>query len=237
MPVFGPWSGTLDDDGETLKLLRPGTPELDGTVDYYRVDHVTCRTNAEFSAADDPACGALAIVMSVFITVNEANRPPSWVPQTDVWFPAGLVCAIPLSASDPDLPAQALSFQAAGLPTGFHLETSPLRIAGVGVAAGTYPIEVTVSDGQTPPLQDRLQFAIHLTEPFALGTWMESEPIWLNFPAIAGETYRVEWCDDLAVADWRILQAPAVAQTNVITVFDPAPGQSLNRFYRVHWMR
>ena len=34
-----------------------------------------------------------------------------------------------------------------------------------------------------------------------------------------------------------ILQAAAVAQTNVITVFDPAPNQNLNRFYRVRWMR
>ena len=26
VPVLGPWSGTLDHDGETLKLLRPARP-------------------------------------------------------------------------------------------------------------------------------------------------------------------------------------------------------------------
>src|SRR6185295_15414774 len=39
VPVLGPWSGMLDNDGETLKLLQPGDPEPDGTVPYYRVDH------------------------------------------------------------------------------------------------------------------------------------------------------------------------------------------------------
>lgn len=348
VPVFGPWSGTLNDDGETLKLLRPGMPELDGTVPYYRVDHVTYRTNgawsqarasgsleripiqaygndpaswragptngspgffasnrppvvhvvgelavsertpmtltvsvadpdapwqgsalwptrlppgsrfdetsgvfswtpgetqgpgnyqAEFVATDDAACGALTTVTPLVITVKKANQPPAWAPQSDVWFPAGLSCVISLTASDPDLPMEALSFQASGLPTGFRLDTSPLRIVGIGVAAGDYPIDVTVSDGQTPPLQATLRFAIHLTEPFALETWMESGAIWLKFPAIRGETYRVEWCNDLAVSDWRTLQAATVAQTNIISVLDSAPSQSLSRFYRVLWVR
>ena len=108
---------------------------------------------------------------------------------------------------------------------------------GIGVATGDYPIDVTVSDGQTPPLQATLRFAIHLTEPFALETWMESGAIWLKFPAIRGETYRVEWCNDLAVSDWRTLQAATVAQTNIISVLDSAPSQSLSRFYRVLWVR
>ena len=43
MPVFGPWPGTLDTNGETLKLLRPGGPRTN-EVPYYRVDHVTFRT-------------------------------------------------------------------------------------------------------------------------------------------------------------------------------------------------
>jgi hypothetical protein len=66
---------------------------------------------------------------------------------------------------------------------------------------------------------------------------VDSGALWLNFPAIPGETYRLEWCDDLGVADWRSLQAPIVAQTDLITVIDPAFSQSMNRFYRVRWMK
>ncbi|MFT5123441.1 MAG: hypothetical protein ACI97B_002074 [Verrucomicrobiales bacterium] len=39
--VLGPWTGSLDNVGETLRLRRPGTPELDGFVPRIRVDHVT----------------------------------------------------------------------------------------------------------------------------------------------------------------------------------------------------
>ena len=42
--VLGPWSGALAPDGETLRLLYPGSPEAGGAVPYYRADHVTYRT-------------------------------------------------------------------------------------------------------------------------------------------------------------------------------------------------
>jgi len=37
--------GSLDDDGDTIKLLAPGTPETNGMVPHYGMDHVTYRTN------------------------------------------------------------------------------------------------------------------------------------------------------------------------------------------------
>jgi hypothetical protein len=39
-PVYGPWSGALDNDGESVRLQRPGDPEPDGFVPQYRVDRV-----------------------------------------------------------------------------------------------------------------------------------------------------------------------------------------------------
>ena len=62
----------LDDDGETLKLLRPGNPELDGTVPYYRVDHVSYRTNAPWS---QPAIGASLERMPL---QSFGNDPANW---------------------------------------------------------------------------------------------------------------------------------------------------------------
>ena len=50
VPVFGPWSGALDGNGETLKLLRPGPPQTNG-VPLYRVDHVSYRTRAPWPPA------------------------------------------------------------------------------------------------------------------------------------------------------------------------------------------
>ena len=40
VPIFGPYDGSLDNDGESLKLYRPGEPEPDETVPWIRVDRV-----------------------------------------------------------------------------------------------------------------------------------------------------------------------------------------------------
>lgn len=60
VPVFGPWAGSLDPDGETLKLMRPGVPQTNG-LPMYRVDHLTYRvrvpwppTNAGLSLQKSP---------------------------------------------------------------------------------------------------------------------------------------------------------------------------------------
>ncbi len=38
--VPGPWEGSLNNAGESIKLRRPGDPEPDSFVPYYRVDRV-----------------------------------------------------------------------------------------------------------------------------------------------------------------------------------------------------
>jgi hypothetical protein len=348
VPVLGPWGGVLDDDGETLKLLKPGTPELDGAVPYYRVDHVTYRTNApwpqtlagaalervpvegygndpadwrvtasggtpgvaatnrppslriegslhfseqstssvtvavadldapwqpvtlwatrlpsgssfdeatgvltwaptesqgpgtylaEFAASDNAGCSPLSASLAVNLDAEEVNLPPTWAPQPDVVFPAGVPLAIPLVASDPDLPAQPLSFQTAGLPAGFHLQTSPLQIVGTGSAAGNSTVTVTVSDGQTPSLQATLQFALQLTPAFALTAQPQPGAMRLSFPALVGQSYRVEFTGSLAEADWQLLQQINNSPTNALTVLDPGAVGQTQRFYRVRWLR
>ena len=40
VPIFGPYTGSLNNAGEEISLVRPGEPELDGTVPYYVADRV-----------------------------------------------------------------------------------------------------------------------------------------------------------------------------------------------------
>jgi hypothetical protein len=48
VPIFGPYTGALDNKGETLELSKPGTPEPPplSVVPYYRVDRVTYNDGA-----------------------------------------------------------------------------------------------------------------------------------------------------------------------------------------------
>ncbi|MEM7393150.1 MAG: lamin tail domain-containing protein, partial [Verrucomicrobiota bacterium] len=71
--VFGPWAGGLDPDGEQLRLLRPGNPEPDGFVPYYRVDLVSYRTNAFW-----PTANTGGISLERFPAVSYGNDPINW---------------------------------------------------------------------------------------------------------------------------------------------------------------
>lgn len=348
VPVFGPWSGRLDEDGETIRLLRPGEPKLDGSVPYYRVDHVTYRTDgawalpaaggcleripvqafgndpaswragpargtpgvpaanrpptvsvvgetevdeltplnlailaadpdapwqtatvritrlppgssfdeetgalnwtpleaqgpglleAEVVVADDAACDAQSARETVSITVKEVNQPPSWTPHANIVHPAGSDLVIPLTVTDPDLPVQTLQVQATGLPSGLDLLTHPLRVAGKGQMPGIYEVELTAADNQSPPLQTSLRFTLRLTEPFSLSATREPTGVRLSFATIAGQTYEVEWTEDLGQGRWVRLAGPMSAPGEQLTLVDTVLATSPARYYRVRWVR
>ncbi|MBM3882861.1 MAG: hypothetical protein FJ387_24580 [Verrucomicrobia bacterium] len=159
VPVFGPWSGALDDDGETLKLLQPGTPELNGTVPYYRVDRVGYRTQAPW-----PAIAAGASLERVPLEAY-GNDPAHW------------------------------------------------RAGPVGGTPGV----------ATPSL--RIAAAYRAGE------------LRLSFPVLPGQTYQVEYCADLGLANWRLLREVIAVEAGTVTVTDPEPSASPSRFYRVRWLR
>ncbi len=72
--VFGPWLGGLDKNGESLTLSRPGAPELDGFVPYYRADHVNYDDMAPWPSAPDGEGPSLVRKgMNLF-----GNDPTSW---------------------------------------------------------------------------------------------------------------------------------------------------------------
>ncbi|HEY7705107.1 MAG TPA: putative Ig domain-containing protein, partial [Acidimicrobiia bacterium] len=86
---------------------------------------------------------------SLALTVAEANQPPSLSAITDQAAAEGDQVDFTLGASDPDLPANGLSFSAVGLPSGLSLDPETGEIGGTldYTTAGTYTIDVTVSDG------------------------------------------------------------------------------------------
>jgi hypothetical protein len=52
--IFGPWSGTLDNAGERIELLRPSIPSGDGTVPYVLVEKVNYDTQAPWPTGLTP---------------------------------------------------------------------------------------------------------------------------------------------------------------------------------------
>ena len=76
-----------------------------------------------------------------------------------------------------------------------------------------------------------------VTQPLSVTAQYSGGELHLSFPALPGEIYQVEYCPDLALADWQLFREIAMTQTNVVVVSDFVPGESAARFYRVRWMR
>ena len=69
--VFGPFTGNLDNSGETVALGQPSAPELDGTFVYYTVDTVKYGV-----AAPWPVVGGVPIAKTC--TTAYSNDPANW---------------------------------------------------------------------------------------------------------------------------------------------------------------
>lgn len=255
VPVLGPWSGALDDDGETLQLLRPGTSEPNGTVPWLRVDQVSYRTNAPWPATlagrsferapvegfgNDPATWRAGPLHGTPGAIA-ANRPPVITVIGAPVIPQFYPLALTVAAADVDAPWQTTTLVATHLPPGGVFDPAVGRFAWTPSAAqapGEFTARFVAADNAVcGGAQTELLLPVRVTAPLALAAQVLTAEVRLTFPVLGGETYRVEYCTDLTLADWRLLEevAPLVAQS--VTVADvPAP-QSAARFYRVRWLR
>jgi hypothetical protein len=349
VPVYGPWTGALNNAGESLRLRRPGDPETNGVVPYYRVDRVRYEPlspwptaadgggaslervtlegygndpanwqasatggtpgvftgnrqpnlsadgnttvtegesvfisvggsdldepwqsvtltaqnlpagsvfdseTGEFSWSTTEANGpgvyamkfiatdngliSLSRTQTVSITVLESNRPPTLQFIGNLTYPAFSLLTLDLVASDPDLPTQSLTYSAVGLPTGLSINPNTGRISGSAQTQGVYPVSVSVSDNQSPPLGANRNFTLTISEPFRVVATSTGNPPQFAFPTIAGQTYDIQYSYQLSPPNWQLLQhiASASGGTHIIPVLPNSTNQ--NAFLRVRWIR
>ena len=252
VPVLGPWTGALDNDGETLKLLRPGDPELNGTVPYYRVDHVSWRpttpwpgTNAGVSLERIPlqAYGNDPAFWRLCPTGGSPGLPtPNRPPVINVIGPTAVNQLMPLSfnvrAVDLDVPWQSMTFAATRLPAGSSYDPVTglfIWTPSAGQGAGDYIAEFMAADAPVcGAAQTTEQVVIHVSEPFALASRVQpGGSVQLSFPALTGESYRLEYCDDLGLQDWQTIETVEALATENLTFILDGLGAGQARFYRV----
>jgi hypothetical protein len=74
IPVLGPWSGNLNNAGESLRLRRPGDMEPDGTFPYILVDKVDYRPELPWP----PAADGTGLPLERIAAYVYGNDPASW---------------------------------------------------------------------------------------------------------------------------------------------------------------
>jgi hypothetical protein len=131
---------------------------------------------------------------SFSVTVNEVNEAPSFAVVRDQVVVPGAVLELPLTATDPDLPANALSYEVLTGPPGATIESMTGRFRwapGATHANQTYPVTVRVTDTGTPPLSATLSFAVSVG----------ADMTWETLSSGAGVTlWGVEWGAERLVA-------------------------------------
>lgn len=149
----------------------------------------------------------------------------------------GQTLTLPLSASDPDQPGQSLIYTLDIAPQGATIGASSgiLTWTPASGQVGVNPVRVRVSDNGSPSLSAIMDFNVTvqtvLVGPITVTAAIAAPSgLRLSWNATVGVTYRVEYKQTLADAEWTAL-SQAIATQTTETAIDSNPGQT--RFYRV----
>lgn len=176
----------------------------------------------------------LSVTNALNIIVNEVNFAPSLVLPTNRTFHAGTVYSSSLGATDPDLPANTLTYLKVSGPEGMNVSATGLLTWATTEtdANSTNIIQIRVTDNGTPSLTSTSTLVLTVDAPprftaifktggMATGTWS----------AISGTSYQIQYKTNLADATWSELPGDVIASENTAS-FDDSSFDA-TRFYRL----
>lgn len=231
-------------DNATFTVSATGAPaptfqwRLNGTNLPAAVAASLTRTNLQIGDAGSytvVVSNAVNVVTSA-VAVLTVNRPPALAPLANRTVHAGTVVQFTVLASDADAPPQTLAFAlepGAPPPAAIHPATGLFTWPTTEADAGTTnPITVRVTDDGVPPLSATRFFTV-TTEPRPQleGLSVVNGTATLQWTAIPGATYRVQFKAALTDAEWTDL-VPDVTAAGPSASF-PHPSAGGQGFYRV----
>ncbi|MCX6930838.1 MAG: hypothetical protein NT154_47690, partial [Verrucomicrobia bacterium] len=193
-------------------------------------------TNSISVIVTDNSSPSASTTNSFVVTVLETNSSPVLAPIPDRTIYAGGTVTFTNSATDPDLPANTLTYS---LDPGAPINASVGVLTGVfqwpttdADAGSTNPVTVRVTDNGAPPMSDAKSFTITvLARPDIQSVTCSSTNTILAWSAISGAKYRVQFKDDLGDTNWTDL-APDVTAAGPVASITDIPNVA-QRFYRI----
>jgi hypothetical protein len=249
VPAAGPGTYNVFLDNFALVESAPLTFSLDAGV---LAGATINATNGSFAWTPTEAQGPATNFITVHVSdhslppqtdartfkaiVNEVNQSPVLAAISNLSIHAGTTLVLSNSASDADLPANALTFSLlAPILSGasVHPVTGILTWPAPDSAVpATNNITVRVADNGVPGLDSIKTFTVRLVpRPSLKAERIGSGGVTLSWSAIPGRRYQVLFTDDLSAAEWEHLGDPAVAQGETVSIADTPPGAQ--RFYRL----
>ena len=171
------------------------------------------------------------------LTVVAVNDPPSLAAISDRTIHAGSTLTFTNSATDPDVPANALTFSLdAGAPTGAQIDATHgvfTWTPGDADVNTTNSITVRVADDGAPPMDDAKTFLVTVvSRPVITAITVSNDLVTVNWTALEGQTYRLEYLTNLEDTNWSTV--PPDVTAGGPNASRAAPGVlEAWRFYRV----
>ena len=221
----GPPGATIEPNG--FFKWRPR--EEDGEIPA-RVHSVSVRVT-------DNGSPSLSATQTFTITVHEVNRPPSFQIR-DQWVKANNQLAF-LTGSDPDIPAQIVTYSIAGTaPQGLSVDSNSgiVTWTPTDAQASATPYRVTVEafDDGTPILTNRFTYNINVKGSADVLVWpsvrIVGPEVVIEWEATVGKTYVIEFADSLSSVNWSEFTA-ILAENPVMAITDLRFNE--RRFYRI----
>jgi len=197
-------------------------------------------TYAVKATVSDNGEPVLSDTVEFSVEVREVNSAPVLTTVAEQVVDELTTLNLMLTTSDPDIPANTLTYSLTEGPNGMAVDASSGMLTWTPTDAqgpGTYAVAATVRDNGVPSLSDTVEFSV-VVRAVAVDPPVIQMPVeWKNgvfevrVPTISGRTYTLEYKNRLEDLDWRSADQ-IVGDGTVRTLSDPAPTQG-SRFYRI----
>jgi hypothetical protein len=219
-------------------LTAPAGLQIDsqGVISWIPTETQGPGTNLITTTVSD---GLASATNTFHVIVTEVNAAPVLPAVPNLMVDEAVVLVVTNTASDPDWPANPLSYELLAAPAGAVVDEmgivswTPSNTQG----PSTNRIATVVRDNGVPPLSTTNHFDVIVRDsvvlPFAIQSIIRvNGEIQLTWEATPGRQYRLQYKDSLSDPDWLDLGAVIQAQSNVATVTN---GSAVGpfRFYRV----
>ncbi len=171
------------------------------------------------------------------VIVLEVNSPPVLSPISDQIAFAGFQLSITNSATDVDFPTNTLTFSLdPGAPASAVIDSTTGVFTwrpATNQVPGTNMVTVRVKDNGVPSFSDARSFRIVVLPPPQIESIVSSNGnVTINWSAIAGKSYRVQFKAELTETTWNDLAGEVTATEATATKTDTSVSGD-RRFYRV----
>ena len=175
--------------------------------------------------------------VSFNVTVNEVNIAPVLEDIAILFAHSAATYAVSAIATDADEPSNTLVYSIVSGPEGAEIDGSTGRFTWKVPAeseGSTVDVTIGVADGGSPELSDEVTFTIDVGGVLQISSFELTDGIFeVDWDAIAGLTYALEFNDALGVSQWAMVGEAVVADTNSATQSDPGSSTSNARLYRI----